>query len=77
MDAIAYFLWRFMIGEQYQGRGYWRKALELFLAHVKTCPGADAVETTCVPAKGGPGPFYEKMGFVYTERRGWRTCDAT
>ncbi|XHX79569.1 MAG: GNAT family N-acetyltransferase [Stenomitos frigidus ULC029] len=68
-DDIAqqeYFLWRFMIGEPYQGRGYGRKALELFFAHVKTRPGAEAVETSCVPAKGGPGPFYEKMGFVYT-----------
>jgi diamine N-acetyltransferase len=61
-----YFLWRFMIDEQYQGRGYGRKALELFFAQVKTRPGAYAVETSCVPAKGGPGPFYEKMGFVYT-----------
>ncbi|MBW4421922.1 MAG: GNAT family N-acetyltransferase [Myxacorys californica WJT36-NPBG1] len=68
-DSVAqqeYFLWRFMIAEQYQGHGYGRKALELFFAHVKTRPGADAVETSCVPAKGGPGPFYEKMGFVYT-----------
>ncbi|NDJ19458.1 GNAT family N-acetyltransferase [Myxacorys almedinensis] len=68
-DDIAqqeYFLWRFMIGEQYQGRGYGRKALELFFAYVKTRPGAEAVETSCVPAKGGPGPFYEKMGFAYT-----------
>ena len=68
-DDVAqqeYFLWRFMIDQQSQGRGYGRKALELFFAYVKTRPGADAVETSCVPAKGGPGPFYEKMGFVYT-----------
>ncbi|MDX2270885.1 MAG: GNAT family N-acetyltransferase [Cyanobacteriota bacterium] len=68
-DNVAqqeYFLWRFMIDEQYQGCGYGRKAMELFLAHVKTRPGAHGVETSCVPAKGGPGPFYEKMGFVYT-----------
>ena len=68
-DNVAqqeYFLWRFMIAEQYQGCGYGRKTLELFFAHVKTRPGAVAVETSCVPAKGGPGPFYEKMGFVYT-----------
>jgi diamine N-acetyltransferase len=68
-DNVAqqeYFLWRFMIAEPYQGRGHGRKALELFFAHVKTRPGANAVETSCVPAQGGPGPFYEKMGFVYT-----------
>ncbi|PSB52268.1 GNAT family N-acetyltransferase [Chamaesiphon polymorphus] len=61
-----YFLWRFMIDDRYQGRGYGRKALELFFAHVKTRPGGDAIETSCVPAKGSPGSFYEKMGFVYT-----------
>lgn len=68
-DDVAqqeYFLWRFMIDAQFQGRGYGRQALELFCAHVKTRPGASAVETSCVPAPGGPGPFYEKMGFVYT-----------
>ncbi|NJM49062.1 MAG: GNAT family N-acetyltransferase [Alkalinema sp. RU_4_3] len=68
-DNVAqqdYFLWRFMIDEQFQGNGYGRRALELFFAEVKTRPGADALETSCVPAEGGPGPFYEKMGFVYT-----------
>jgi diamine N-acetyltransferase len=68
-DDVAqhgYFLWRLMIGEPYQGRGYGRKALELLCAHVKTRPGAAVLETSCVPAPGGPGPFYEKMGFVYT-----------
>ena len=49
----AYFLWRFMIDQQYQGRGYGRRALELFFAHVKTRPGATAVYTSCVPAEGG------------------------
>ena len=68
-DDVAqeeYFLWRFMIDKQYQGRGYGQRALELLFVHVKTRPGADAVYTSCVPAEGSPGPFYEKMGFVYT-----------
>ncbi|MBF2027135.1 MAG: GNAT family N-acetyltransferase [Oscillatoriales cyanobacterium C42_A2020_001] len=70
-----YFLWRFMIDERYQGRGYGRKALELFFEHVKTRPGATVVDTSCVPAEGGPGPFYEKMGFVYTgEKEGDELC---
>lgn len=62
----TYNLWRLMIDTQYQGLGYGRKALELLFAHVKTLPGADVLYTHCVPAEGGPGPFYEKMGFVYT-----------
>lgn len=68
-DDVAqqqYFLWRFMIDQRYQGHGYGRKALKLFFEHVKTRPGAIVVDTSCVPAVGGPGPFYEKMGFVYT-----------
>jgi diamine N-acetyltransferase len=65
-EQQMYFLWRFMIDERYQGRGYGRKALELLFAHVKTLPRGDAIYTSCVPAEGGPGPFYEKIGFVYT-----------
>jgi diamine N-acetyltransferase len=61
-----YFLWRFMIDARYQRHGYGRKALELLCAHVKTLPNGDVLYTSCVPALGGPGPFYEKMGFVYT-----------
>ncbi|NJO78756.1 MAG: GNAT family N-acetyltransferase [Cyanobacteria bacterium RM1_2_2] len=61
-----YFLWRLMIDERYQKHGYGQQALELLFAHVKTLPNADALYTSCVPAEGGPGPFYEKMGFVYT-----------
>ncbi len=67
-DAVQqeYFLWRFMIDQQHQRHGYGKRALELLFAHVKTRPGANALYTSCVPAQGGPGPFYEKMGFVYT-----------
>lgn len=62
----TYFLWRFMIDQQYQRRGYGKKALELLFAYVKTRPGAHVIDTSCVPAAGGPGPFYEKLGFAYT-----------
>jgi diamine N-acetyltransferase len=68
-DNVAqqeYFLWRLMIDERYQKSGYGKKALELLFAYVKTRPGATVIDTSCVPAPGGPGPFYEKLGFVYT-----------
>jgi diamine N-acetyltransferase len=61
-----YYLWRFMIDARYQNRGIGRRALELLFEYVKTRPGARAIYTSCVPAAGGPGPFYEKLGFVYT-----------
>jgi diamine N-acetyltransferase len=61
-----YALWRLMIDNQYQKRGYGRKALDLLFAHLKTLPKSDVLYTSCLPAEGGPGLFYEKMGFVYT-----------
>ena len=61
-----YYLWRFMIDARYQKRGIGQRALELLFAYVKTRPGARALYTSCVPGEGSPGPFYEKMGFVYT-----------
>lgn len=62
----SYTLWRFMIDERYQRRGYGRQALELLFAHVKGRPGAKQLYTSCVDAPGGPGPFYESIGFSYT-----------
>lgn len=61
-----YYLWRFMIDAQHQRTGVGRKALELVFDYVRTRPGAKAITTSCVPGEGGPGPFYEKMGFAYT-----------
>ena len=61
-----YYLWRFMIDARYQRSGVGRRALELLLEHLKKRPGASVLYTSCVPGEGSPGPFYEKMGFVYT-----------
>ena len=63
----SYNLWRFMIDAQHQGQGYGRQALELLFAHVKTLPGTGGLFVHCLPGAGGPGPFYEKLGFVYTD----------
>lgn len=66
IEEQFYFLWRFMIDERYQKHGYGQQALALLFAYVKTLPNADALYTSCVPGDGGPGPFYEQLGFVYT-----------
>lgn len=65
-DEPEYFLWRFMIDARYQKMGFGRQALELLVQHVRTRPGAAWLGTSCVPAEGGPGPFYERCGFRYT-----------
>lgn len=61
-----YFLWRFMIDARHQGRGIGRRAIELLIEHVRTRPRATVLVTSCVLGDEGPGPFYEKLGFVYT-----------
>jgi diamine N-acetyltransferase len=61
-----YYLWRFMIDARHQGRGVGQRALELLFEYVRTRPGAKVLYTSVVPGEGSPGPFYEKMGFVYT-----------
>ncbi|MDQ4075237.1 MAG: GNAT family N-acetyltransferase [Chloroflexota bacterium] len=65
-DNQEYWLWRFMIDERFQGRGFGKRALELIIEHVKRRPGATALFTSCVPGEGSPCAFYEKVGFVYT-----------
>lgn len=61
-----YTLWRFMIDASHQRKGHGRRALELLFEHVKSRPGAREIYTSCVDAPGGPGPFYEGLGFTYT-----------
>lgn len=61
-----YYLWRFMVDARYQGTGVGRRALELLFEHVRSRPGATHLLTSIVPGEGSPGPFYEKLGFVYT-----------
>ena len=61
-----YFLWRFMIDARFQGLNFGWRALELLVEQVRTRPGAVKLGVSCVPTDGGPGPFYEKFGFVYT-----------
>lgn len=66
VEEQFHYLWRFMIDARYQQHGYGRQAMALLFAYVKTLPKGDALYTSCVPAEGGPCPFYEKLGFVYT-----------
>ena len=61
-----YFLWRLMIADGFQGRGYGRRAVDLLIDHVRTRPGATELKTSWVPGEGGPAEFYRKLGFEPT-----------
>jgi len=60
-----WFLWKLLIDERHQGRGYGaevvRQIAELVRAH-----GGTELLTSFVPADGGPAGFYERLGFVPT-----------
>lgn len=61
-----YFLWRFMIDQNHQGKGYGKEAIEMLTEYVKTLPNAVELTTSCVSGDGGPEAFYTKMGFEAT-----------
>lgn len=65
-EKPEYYLWRLMIDERYQGRGYGRRALELLIEYVKTRPDATELLTSIHEAEGDPGGFYRKLGFEFT-----------
>jgi diamine N-acetyltransferase len=61
------YVWRYMIDAAHQGQGLGRQAMASVVAAVRVeRPGATELMLSHVPADSGPGPFYEKLGFVYT-----------
>jgi diamine N-acetyltransferase len=61
-----YYLWRLIIDERHQQRGYGTAALDLVVAYVRTRPRAEAFFTSAVPGDGSPTTFYEHYGFEPT-----------
>lgn len=61
----SYFLWRLLIGAEFQGRGYGRAALAEIIELVRA-DGATELFTSYQPGKGEPWPFYRGFGFQPT-----------
>jgi diamine N-acetyltransferase len=71
-DIIGpYFLWRLLIDERYQGRGYGAATIDAVVAYLRTRPGAEVLWTSCGRGDGTPKPFYERYGFVDTGELKW------
>lgn len=68
MDTVtpAYYLWRFMIAAEHQGKGYGYQALNLLIEQIRRRPRAKEMTLSYVPGEGCPQPFYQKLGFVDT-----------
>lgn len=66
-----YFLWRLLIDERFQRRGYGRATLDAMVAYLRTRPGADILWTSAGQGEGAPQPFYERYGFTATGETIW------
>jgi diamine N-acetyltransferase len=58
-------LWKLLIDERYQGRGYGAEVVRQVVELVRA-EGAAELLTSYVPGPGGPAGFYERLGFVPT-----------
>jgi diamine N-acetyltransferase len=64
--AGPYFLWRLLIDERHQRRGYGTATLDAVVAYVRGRPNGDALLTSAGQGEGSPQPFYERYGFLPT-----------
>jgi diamine N-acetyltransferase len=64
-DGRPFWLWRLMVGEAFQGRGYGSAALQLAIDEVRERGGTE-IYTSWVDQPDGPGPFYLRRGFEPT-----------
>jgi diamine N-acetyltransferase len=66
-----YYLWRLLIGEQFQGRGYGAATIDAVVDYLRDRPAADALFTSCEAGEGSPQGFYLRYGFVLSGERKW------
>lgn len=63
---IAQYLWKLLIDERYQRRGYGTAALDLVAEYFRGRPGVEVMWTSAGEGAGSPIPFYERYGFERT-----------
>ena len=63
---IAHYLWKLLIDERYQRRGYGTAALDLVAEYFRGRPGVEVMWTSAGEGEGSPIPFYERYGFERT-----------
>ncbi|TOD61453.1 GNAT family N-acetyltransferase [Vibrio parahaemolyticus] len=65
-SAGKFFLWRFMLDQTQQSKGYGRKAIELLSVELLKEFGVSTLYTSVVDSADGPKGFYLNCGFVPT-----------
>jgi diamine N-acetyltransferase len=63
---IPHYLWKLLIDERYQRRGFGTATLDLIVEYFRGRPGVDVLTTSAGQGDGSPIPFYERYGFERT-----------
>ena len=65
-DCIPHFLWKLLIDERHQRRGYGTATLDLIVEYFRNRPAWPRIRTSAGQGDGSPIPFYERYGFLPT-----------
>jgi 5-formyltetrahydrofolate cyclo-ligase len=66
-DLIGpYYLWRLLIDERFQGRGYGHATIDAVVRYLAGRPDAQTLFTSCADGEGSPKGFYLHCGFRET-----------
>ena len=70
-EKKEYWMWRYMIDKNHQGKGHRKAALLQIIDFLKTMPGIQEICLSYVPKENGADAFYTKVGFIDTgEKKG-------
>lgn len=65
-EYIAHYLWKLLIDERYQRRGFGTATLDLIVDYFRGRPGVEVLRTSAGQGDGSPIAFYERYGFERT-----------
>jgi diamine N-acetyltransferase len=63
---IAQYVWKLLIDERHQRKGYGTATLDLIVEYFRGRPGVEVIWTSAGQGEGSPIPFYERYGFEQT-----------
>ena len=66
-EKPEYYLWRFMIDKDHQGKGYGKLALDEIVKVVKQFPEAQVLLSSVEMGEHSPLGFYKNYGFIETD----------
>ncbi len=66
LDKGILWVWRLMVGSDYQGQGLGRMAMASIIEYAQAMGGVTELRLSHSVKEGNPGPFYKSLGFEYT-----------